>query len=167
MGKRSLPVPEVPAWARVNCVYPCHPATKTPMENSAPTSLSPGSQSEQSQLGPAARRMGAVGCVFAVIGMFAIMTLMGGESPLWFSVFSYAYLGRLYVLSLDRARRIVLCDAPPFGRAGWSVTLRRLAEAVSGNIGLRAGCFSGCSFSNGTAMGGYPNRRSRCTPIKG
>ncbi len=106
------------------------------MQHATPTSLSPNAPNELWQLGPAARRMTVSGSVLAVAGLFGIAALIGGQSSLWFSLFAHAYLVAFtFYLSITLGA-LFFVMLHHLSRAGWSVTLRRLAEALSGNIGL-------------------------------
>jgi len=94
--------------------------------------------SDQLQLGPAAaRRLFLVGAGFAAGGLVTAAAL-GLRSPearrllvhgylVAFSFYLAITLGALFFVLLHH-----------LARAGWSVTLRRLAEGLSGNVGLMA-----------------------------
>ena len=90
---------------------------------------------EAVQLGAAGPRMIAVGLVLAAAGIGAACAL-GLGAPEARKVFFHAYLvGFVFYLSITLGALFFvllhhLC------RAGWSVTLRRLAEGLCGNIGL-------------------------------
>jgi hypothetical protein len=99
--------------------------------------MSTGSQNELCYLGTAARRMVMPGAILYVVGMvvtgsgFDRSVLLGPPTLdfyaclVAFTFYLSITLGALFFVMLHH-----------LSRAGWSVTLRRLAEALSGNIGL-------------------------------
>lgn len=92
---------------------------------------------EPRMLGSAARPMIAVGAVLA-IGGAGVACLLGLGGPASRSLFFHAYLVAflLYLSITLGALFFVLLHH--LSRAGWSVTVRRLAEAIGGNVGLMA-----------------------------
>jgi hypothetical protein len=124
-------------------VTACHPGRVIAMQDKAQKSLSPVAPNELWQLGPAARPMTVLGCATAVVGLVGVDLLMGGESPLWFSLFSHAYLVAFTFYLLITLGALFFVMLHHLSRAGWSVTLRRLAEVLSANIGMMAWLFLG------------------------
>ncbi len=105
------------------------------MQTSTPAEIAISLQGEEIRLGPAAARMTVAGAVLAVAG-FGTACALGLGTPESRRLFSHAYLvafafflsitlGALFFVMLHH-----LC------RAGWSVSLRRLAEGLGGNVAL-------------------------------
>ncbi|MGD0896484.1 MAG: hypothetical protein ABR915_01530, partial [Thermoguttaceae bacterium] len=86
-------------------------------------------------MAPVAARMTVPGAVLAVAGLGSACGLVLW-SPQSGRVFFHAYLvAYVFYLSITLgALFFVMLDH--LSRAGWSVTLRRLAEALAGNVGL-------------------------------
>jgi hypothetical protein len=104
----------------------------------APSTLSP--QSETLRLGPTAQRMIVAGLVLAAIGavLAAACGLAAGQpSAMFFHAYLVAFVFYLTVV-LGSLFFVLLHH---LARAGWSVTLRRLAEALAGNVLLLAVLF--------------------------
>jgi len=92
------------------------------------------------QLGAAASRMIAAGLALAAAGIGAGCAL-GLGSPEWRGVFFHAYLvGFVFYLSITLGA-LFFVTIHHLCRSGWSVTLRRLAEAIGGNMALMAVLF--------------------------
>jgi hypothetical protein len=99
------------------------------------TTLSP--QSESLRLGPAAQRMIVPGLVLAGIGA-ALAVICGFRSGTSSTIFYHAYLVAFVFYLTITLGSLFFVLLHHLARAGWSVTLRRLAEALSGNVALMA-----------------------------
>lgn len=107
------------------------------METATTTEPTIDPRSDELRLGASGTRMIVTGIVLAVVGGGAACTLAlrtAEPRSLLFHAYLVAFtfyltitLGALFFVMLHH-----LC------RAGWSVTLRRIAEALSGNVGLMA-----------------------------
>src|SRR5208282_5818271 len=105
----------------------------------AQTTLSP--QSETLRLGPAAQRMIVPGLVLAAIGAtvaFLCAFCVGYASEYAPTLFYHAYLVAFVFYLTITLGSLFFVMLHHLARAGWSVTLRRLAEALSGNVALMA-----------------------------
>jgi hypothetical protein len=112
----------------------------------APTTLSP--ESETLQLGPAAQRMIVPGLVLAATGaVLAAVCGLGGGVPA--TIFYHAYLVAFVFYLTITLGSLFFVLLHHLSRAGWSVTLRRLAEALSGNMALLAILFLPLAFNLG------------------
>jgi hypothetical protein len=108
------------------------------------TILSP--QSETLRLGPAADRIMIVpGLILAAIGavLAAVYGLERGAAP---TIFYHAYLVAFVFYLTITLGSLFFVLLHHLARAGWSVTLRRLAEALSGNMALMALLFLPIAF---------------------
>ncbi|MGO9114678.1 MAG: hypothetical protein ACLP9L_36135 [Thermoguttaceae bacterium] len=102
----------------------------------AQTTLSP--QSETLRLGSAAaQRMIVPGLVLAAIGA-AVALLCGFRVEHAPTLFYHAYLVAFVFYLTITLGSLFFVLLHHLSRAGWSVTLRRLAEALSGNVALMA-----------------------------
>jgi len=100
-----------------------------------PTTLSP--ESETLRLGPTAQRMIVPGLVLAIAGaaLAIVCCLRSGTS---LTIFYHAYLVAFVFYLTITLGSLFFVMLHHLARAGWSVTLRRLAEALSGNVVLMA-----------------------------
>jgi hypothetical protein len=110
------------------------------------TSLSP--QSESLQLGPAAPQLIVPGLVLAAIGG-VLAWFCGFRQEYAPGLFSHAYLLAFVFYLTIALGALFFVILHHLAKAGWSVTLRRLAEALSGNILLLAILFVPIAFSLG------------------
>src|SRR5208282_5666143 len=99
------------------------------------TTLSP--QNETLRLGSAAERMIVPGVALAVIGA-ALALLCGFRVECAPTLFQHAYLVAFVFYLTITLGALFFVLLHHLARAGWSVTLRRLAEALSGNVALMA-----------------------------
>ncbi len=102
------------------------------------TTLSP--QSETLRLGPAAQRMIVPGLLLAGLGaaLAAFYGLRGGASS---TMFYHAYLVAFVFYLTITLGALFFVLLHHLARAGWSVVIRRLAEALGGNVTLLAVLF--------------------------
>ena len=108
------------------------------------TTLSP--ESETLQLGPAAQRMILPGLVLAAVGG-GVAIFFGLESGMPATIFFHAYLVAFVFYLTITLGSLFFVLLHHLSRAGWSVTLRRLAEALSGNVALMAILFLPLAFN--------------------
>jgi len=104
------------------------------------------SQSETLRFGPAAQRMIVLGLVLAVIGAVGAYFCgfrVESARPLFYHAYLVAFVFYL-TITLGSLFFVLLHH---LARAGWSVTLRRLAEALSGNVALMAILFVPLAFN--------------------
>jgi hypothetical protein len=91
-------------------------------------------------LGPAASRATLLGALVALAGIGTAAALAIGDAEMR-RVFIFGYLVAFaYYLSITLGAQFFVL-VQHLCRAGWSVTLRRLAEAMMGNLGLLAVLF--------------------------
>src|SRR5208282_4530823 len=107
------------------------------------TTLSP--QNETLRLGSAAERMIVPGVALAVIGA-ALALLCGFRVECAPTLFQHAYLVAFVFYLTITLGALFFVLLHHLARAGWSVTLRRLAEALSGNVLLLAVLFVPIAF---------------------
>ena len=110
----------------------------------AQTTLSP--QSETLRLGPAAQRMIVPGLVLAGLGA-GLAVICGLRSDTSSTIFYHAYLVAFVFYLTITLGSLFFVLLHHLARAGWSVTLRRLAEALSGNVALMAILFVPLAFN--------------------
>ena len=108
------------------------------------TTLSP--RSETLRLGPAAKRMIVLGLVLAAIGAAAAF-LCGFHVENAPTLFYHAYLVAFVFYLTITLGSLFFVLLHHLARAGWSVTLRRLAEALSGTVALMAILFVPLAFN--------------------
>ncbi len=105
-----------------------------------------GPESETLQLGPAAQRMILPGLVLAAVGG-GVAIFFGLKSGLPATIFFHAYLVAFVFYLTITLGALFFVLLHHLSRAGWSVTLRRLAEALSGNLALLAILFLPLAFN--------------------
>ena len=127
----------------------------------APTTLSP--QSETLRLGPAAQRMIVPGVVLAAIGA-ALAFLCGSRVEHAATLFYHAYLVAFVFYLTITLGSLFFVLLHHLARAGWSVTLRRLAEALSGNVALMATVVPADRFRTGEI---YPWAKAKAAAAAG
>jgi hypothetical protein len=110
----------------------------------AQTTLSP--QSQTLRLGPAAPRMIVTGLVLAAIGAAGAF-LCGSRVEHARALFCHAYLVAFAFYLTITLGSLFFVLLHHLARAGWSVVLRRLAEALSGNAALMAILFVPLAFN--------------------
>jgi len=108
-----------------------------------PTILSP--ESETLRLGPAAKWMILLGLVLAAIGTAG--SSLGWRVQYAPMLFFHAYLVAFVFYLTITLGSLFFVLLHHLSRAGWSVTLRRLAEALSGNMLLMAILFVPLAFN--------------------
>ncbi|MGA2618194.1 MAG: hypothetical protein ABSF26_11325 [Thermoguttaceae bacterium] len=89
------------------------------------------------RLGAAGPRMIAAGLALAVAGL-ALAGTLGWRDPESRTLFCHAYLVALLFYLTIALGGLFFVLLHHLARAGWSVTLRRLAEALAANLGLLA-----------------------------
>ncbi len=104
------------------------------------------SQDETLQLGAVAQRMIVAGLVVAVIGA-ALALAFGRQVENAPGLIEHAYLLSFVFYLMITLGALFFVMLHHLARAGWSVTLRRLAEGLSGNVGLMALLFLPILFS--------------------
>ena len=103
------------------------------MTTTTPTTI--GTEPGSMRLGPSAVRAFALGLLLAA-GGFGVACMLGFQDAASHRIFFHAYLTAFaYFLSITLGG-LYFVLFHHLARAGWSVTVRRLAEGVSGNIGL-------------------------------
>ncbi len=113
-----------------------------------PTTLS--SESETLRLGPAAQRMIVPGLILAAIGgvmAFLCAFRLDNASAYASVLFYHAYLVAFVFYLTITLGAFFFVLLHHLSRAGWSVTLRRLAEALGGNVALMAVLFVPLAFN--------------------
>ncbi len=95
------------------------------------------SYGDPERLESAARRMILVGLVLALLGGGAALSL-GYLSPVARAVWYHSYLVAFTFYLLIALGGLFFVMLHHLARAGWSVVLRRVAEAIAGNLGLMA-----------------------------
>ena len=101
----------------------------------AETTLTP--QSETLRLGPAAQRMFVPGVILTLVGS-VLAIVCGMKSDTSTTIFYHAYLVAFVFYLTITLGSLFFVLLHHLARAGWSVTLRRLAEALCGNVFLMA-----------------------------
>ncbi len=92
------------------------------------------------QMGPAAMRMIVPGIIAAVAGG-AVAAFCGSNVPHAPTLFYHAYLAAFVFYLTITLGSLFFVILHHLARSGWSVTLRRVAEALSGNVLLLAVLF--------------------------
>ena len=109
----------------------------------AETTLS--SQSATLRLGPAVQQMFVPGLVLAAVGFRRVRPLRL-QVICRHALFYHAYLVAFVFYLTITLGSLFFVMLHHLARAGWSVTLRRLAEALSGNVALMAMLFLPLAF---------------------